>query len=465
MWLMPSRRRIPQLQQFFEHCRATGISTPGRVLVEDEELTELIVEYRSITLPDGWLIVGVHAEGMAEKIEYAYAEGYCGDARWIGVLTDDQQPITAFWDRKLIARLNGYNAVSSDDLDQAPKRMEGATVWSRDLVDAIGYMAPPGLHHLFFDDVQERLGIATGCLTWDMSVKVKHSPITYSGVADSTAEKVKSFHDDDQRTFQAWLAAPDGYAAAVDRIMRLTEAKGGKVVRPDLAGVSLYVATPSGDGTFDRVYVRSLMQTIDKVRSAGGKIDWAEMPYCADLSLARNRIFGAFMSSPHTHMLMSDADIGWHPDDALRLLMTKLDFVGGAGPKKHYPLRFCIYSKDESGRPMLGEFSDATQTLEVTGIGTGFLMISKAAGERMQQAYPELIFDPGEGQTEYGLFDPLIENRRRFSDDFAFCRRWRAIGGKVHVMPSIRLKHVGSHCFEGSLLETMLAEPERIAAE
>jgi hypothetical protein len=158
---------------------------------------------------------------------------------------------------------------------------------------------------------------------------------------------------------------------------------------------------------------------------------------------------------------MIDADIGWHPDDVLRLLMTKLDFVGGAGPKKLYPLRFCIYSMDEAGRDMVGEFSEATQTLEVTGIGTGFLLISKAVGHRMIQAYPDLAFDPGEGQTEYRLFDPLIVGKQRFSDDFAFCRRWRAIGGNVHVMPSIKLKHVGSHCFEGSLLDQMLAEPEQ----
>jgi hypothetical protein len=234
-----------------------------------------------------------------------------------------------------------------------------------------------------------------------------------------------------------------------------------------LKGVSLYLSTPSGAGEYDRRYVRALMQTTEMVRSAGGEIDWGEMPYCADLSLARNRIMGAFLKSRHTHMLMVDDDMGWAPHDVLRLLETKLDCVGGAGPKKSYPLKFCIYSKDDNGRDLVGEFSEATQTLEVTGIGTGFLMVTRACIERMVGAYPELRFDPGEGQTEYGLFDPIITPlRTRLSDDFAFCYRWRKIGGKVHAMPSIRLAHVGAHTFEGSLLDAMLAEPERaLAAE
>ena len=146
--------------------------------------------------------------------------------------------------------------------------------------------------------------------------------------------------------------------------------------------------------------------------------------------------------------------------------MTKLDLVGGAGPKKMYPLTFCIHSRDDQGREVFGKYYEQTNTVEVTGIGTGFLLITRACAERMVQAYPDLAFDPGEGRTEYGLFDSLIVNRTRYSDDFAFCWRWRKIGGQVHVMPSIKLAHVGSHCFEGSLLEAMAAEPEvPLAAE
>lgn len=467
MWLLPTRRRIPQLQTFLCALAETNVSTPGRILVELSELTEEMNGYDALDLPAGWDIVGVKSDGMAAKVQEAYASGVCGDAAWIGLLGDDLVPITPNWDIRLISGLHGWNIVTANDLNQAPRRMHSATVFSRALIDAVGYLAPVGMHHLFLDDVWERIGAVTGCLKWMMDVKVQHTSKTYASNPDSTAASVKGFHDEDEKRFRIWVQ--NEFPAACEAVLRCAEAHGVRVDRPDLKGVSLYLTTPSGAGEYDRRYVRSLMQTIEVVRAAGGTIDWGEMPYCADLSLARNRILGAFLRSQHTHMLMVDDDMGWQPHDVLRLIQAGLDFVGGAGPKKLYPLRFCIYSRDDDGREVHGAYSEATGTLEVTGIGTGFLMVTRACVERMVSAYPELQFDPGEGQSEYGLFDPVITAAKaRLSDDFAFCWRWRRIGGKVHAMPSIKLAHVGAHCFEGALLDAMLAEPvsrETLAAE
>ena len=456
-WVLPTRNRVAQLQRMLDQCVATGMSTPGTILVsEDDAVNEQ--GYSALRLPHGWHIMTVKSEGLAAKIQEWYSGGLGSAYRWIGLLTDDQWPITPHWDLRLISGLEGWNIITSDDCDQAPKRMEGATVFSRDLVDAIGYLAPPGLNHLFFDDTWERIGAATGCLRWMMDVKVAHRPKTYSNKADDTAAKIKSFHDADEARFRDWVK--NEFPKACEAVFKCAQAHGVHVERPDLKGISLYLATPSGAGEFDRRYVKSLMQTVDMVRSAGGEIDWGEMPYCADLSYARDRILGAFLRSRHTHWLMVDDDMGWNPHDVLRLLAARLPLVGGAGPKKLYPLRFCIHSRDDMGREVYGAYHAATQTVEVTGIGTGFLLVSRECVERMVDAYPELLFDPGEGQTEYGLFDSIIVNRTRYSDDFAFCWRWRKIGGQVHVMPSIKLAHVGSHCFEGSLLEAMAAEPE-----
>lgn len=462
-WVLPTRGRPAQLQAMLDQCVATGMSTPGTILVSRQDHDENGEAYTSLRLPRDWAVMQVESEGLAAKIQEWYAGGL-GDAyRWIGLLTDDQMPITQNWDTALIAGIEGWNIVTSDDCDQAPKRMEGATIWSRDLVDEIGYLAPPGLAHLFFDDVWEKLGAATGCLRWNMDVKVKHSPRTYAPNADPTAMAVRNFHATDELRFREWMRAE--YPAACEAVFRVAEKHGVKVSRPDLKGVSLYLSTPDGDGRPDRIYTKALIQTIEMVRAAGGQIDWGEHPYCADLSLARARLFGAFLKSSHTHMLMVDDDMGWNPHDVLRLIETKLDLVGGAGPKKMYPLRFCIYSRDDHGRDVYGLYHEATNTLEVTGIGTGFLMITRACAERMAAAYPELEFDPGEGQVEHGLFDAVYVNKTRFSDDFAFCWRWRQIGGKVHVMPSIKLSHVGSHTFTGSLEDAMLAEVPAQAAE
>ena len=457
MWFLPSSHRIQQLQAMINQMVETGLSTPGRIIVNYEELEKHIAEYDALQMPSDWDVIGTHAEGMAEKVQEAYINGVCKDADWIGVLCDDHWPITENWDTKLIEGLQGWNAVTSDDCHQVPKRMEGATVWSRGLIDAIGYLAPSNLRHLYFDDCWERLGATTGCLQWRMDIKVAHRPATYTHREDATAKNIHNFRETDEVRFRVWIK--DEFPAACQAVLDCAAQHGAKVERPDLTGVSIYLATPSGAGQFDRRYVRSLLQTVEIVRAAGGHIDWAEMPYCADLSYARNRIFGAFMRSLHTHLLMIDDDMGWQPHDVLRLIRTGLDFVGGAGPKKNYPLRFCVLGRDEFGREVPSPYHESTGTLEVAGIGTGFLMVSRSCAERMAVAHPELQFDPGEGQTEYGLFDPLILNRVRYSDDFAFCHRWRALGGKIHVLPTVKLAHIGSHCFEGSLMDAMAAEP------
>ena len=132
MWLLPTRRRLIQLQAFFDQAIATGISTPGVILVEMSEFDELIDEYNALRLPNGWSVASVNAEGMAAKVREAYAGGICGPflrssaaTQWVGVLTDDQFPIVGFLvshDHPEQGRLPG--SVGADDPDDAARRQE-----------------------------------------------------------------------------------------------------------------------------------------------------------------------------------------------------------------------------------------------------------------------------------------------------------------------------------------------------
>lgn len=48
-----------------------------------------------------------------------------------------------------------------------------------------------------------------------------------------------------------------------------------------------------------------------------------------------------------------------------------------------------------------------------------------------------------------GLFETMIEpeSRRYLSEDYAFCRRWRDMGGQVHACMRHQLSHTGAHEF------------------
>jgi hypothetical protein len=47
------------------------------------------------------------------------------------------------------------------------------------------------------------------------------------------------------------------------------------------------------------------------------------------------------------------------------------------------------------------------------------------------------------------------ETGRYLSEDYAFCHRWRAIGGKVWVDLECKLMHLGQHLFRGDLAESL----------
>jgi hypothetical protein len=52
----------------------------------------------------------------------------------------------------------------------------------------------------------------------------------------------------------------------------------------------------------------------------------------------------------------------------------------------------------------------------------------------------------------YALFDCMIEPEtgHYLSEDYTFCKRWRAIGGKVWLNTKSSLIHIGAHEFLGN---------------
>jgi hypothetical protein len=101
--------------------------------------------------------------------------------------------------------------------------------------------------------------------------------------------------------------------------------------------------------------------------------------------------------------------------------------------------------------------------IEVWDAGTGFMLMKRDVLLKMIEAYPETKYYtdrdmtvPKEQRLRYALFDTTIdEDGRYLSEDYTFCRRWQAIGGKIHLMVNVVLDHVGTHIFRGRSIVTM----------
>ena len=63
----------------------------------------------------------------------------------------------------------------------------------------------------------------------------------------------------------------------------------------------------------------------------------------------------------------------------------------------------------------------------------------------------------------HNFFPIEVVNGELMPEDYAFCRRWRLLGGKVWADPTIQLTHHGAHDYTGDPMSMFEMAPERAA--
>ncbi len=194
--------------------------------------------------------------------------------------------------------------------------------------------------------------------------------------------------------------------------------------------------------------------------------------YDSLVTRSRNTLCAQFLDTPAaTHLLFIDADLGFEADQVRRMLCHDEDVVAGMYPLKlrdwdgaaerqaegeglgTASLRYVGTPCTGAGRIERGGF--------VSGLyaGTGFMLIRRAALLRLIAVHPELRYThthtratQAPSQHRYALFDCMIEpdTGHYLSEDYAFCRRWRDIGGRIWLDAQGALTHVGPHEFTGA---------------
>jgi hypothetical protein len=93
----------------------------------------------------------------------------------IGFMGDDHLPRTYGWDSLYLAALRdlGTGIVYGDDLLQR-QNLPTQCAMTADIVTALGYMAPPELHHLYVDNAWLVWGNSLGVLRYLPQVVIEH---------------------------------------------------------------------------------------------------------------------------------------------------------------------------------------------------------------------------------------------------------------------------------------------------
>lgn len=183
-----------------------------------------------------------------------------------------------------------------------------------------------------------------------------------------------------------------------------------------------FFATPTHDGRVHTVYTHGLL-------SAWGEFPGCRWSVCNGTGLARqrDRLVDEFASGDCTHLLFVDSDIAWHAGQVIDLLTTGKDFIGGT------------YCRKGPGKPLTANLLDTWESdlVEVSHVGTGFLLVSRGAVEQMLSAYASDTYESGD-LTLVSLFQ---QHRDEGTEDVSFCRRYRAIGGRVWMHTGVVLPH------------------------
>ncbi|MGA2451588.1 MAG: hypothetical protein ABTD50_23265 [Polyangiaceae bacterium] len=247
-------------------------------------------------------------------------------------------------------------------------------------------------------------------------------------------------------------------------------------------GPNVIVGTPCYGGVVTHVYVHSMLKLMAYAMARNIGLGLWTAARDSLVTRSRNAIVAGFLDSPDaTHLMFIDGDTGFEPEHFGRLVAFDQDVVAGMYPVKNLDwsqaARRCtegnvtIEELRESGLHFVGVPSPESEREErdgfVTAIyaGTGFMLIRRSAVERFISAYPETKYATThtfpaaavQSANQYNVFDCLIEPETRtfLSEDFAFCHRWRRLGGKVWLDTRSCLQHVGTYDFCGTpLVET-----------
>tara|TARA_R100001480_G_scaffold24036_1_gene34229 strand:- start:1265 stop:2047 length:783 start_codon:yes stop_codon:yes gene_type:complete len=256
--------------------------------------------------------------------------------------------------------------------------------------------------------------------------------------------------------------------------------------------IKLFIATPCYGGMITADYFKSCLQLAALASTKKIELQFGTIGNESLVTRARNTLVQLFMDGDYTHLMFIDADISFDPESIFRMLDLDKEVVTGVYPRKTIDWTKAI--KKVKNNPNISEEDLHSASLqynlnvtepdkikvekgfiEVLDGATGFMLIKRNVFKKMALAYPNLRFksdqhlgDPHDktfgyhntSDWNYAFFDTVIEpeTKRYLSEDYAFCRLWQKIGGKVYADIASSLVHSGNYNFRGRVSTQFLPQ-------
>lgn len=199
---------------------------------------------------------------------------------------------------------------------------------------------------------------------------------------------------------------------------------------------SILFCTPCYGGMVTAQHFQSCMNLKEELTKVGLAHDWLIGWNESLITRARNEMTATFLRTEHSHMMWLDADIEFEPEGVASLWNLGVDFAVGLYSMKRHDMPLSAW---KDGKLVKIE-ECPPEPFEVEYAGTGFMLLSRAAVEKLA-AHSESYEGPN-GRVPAIYMTPA-HNDMFESEDYHACRKWRGLGGKIIADPRVKLGHWG----------------------
>ena len=248
----------------------------------------------------------------------------------------------------------------------------------------------------------------------------------------------------------------------------------------------LFLAAPMYGGACMGIFAKSVADLTAMFAANGLELRSYFLFNESLITRARNYCVDEFLRSDCSHMMFIDSDIGFDPRDIVAMMALQsdesdYDVLAGPYPKKTISWEKIKLAVDKGVadddpnvlEKFVGDYvfnpksGNGTiridEPVEVSEVGTGFMMTRRSTFEKFRDAYPQYHYKPDHVRTEHfdgtreimqyfqAEIDP--ESKRYLSEDYWFCQKLTQVGGKIWYCPWMKLTHAGSYLFGGSLAD------------
>jgi len=200
----------------------------------------------------------------------------------------------------------------------------------------------------------------------------------------------------------------------------------------------------------------------------------------------RNLCVSNFLKDPvnPTHLLFIDSDIDFTFNVIMKMLKFDREVIATPYPMKHIHWDQ-IWNKIQKGNiKNIEELKRAGHTypikldnhtgenipvvdgvIEVSHAPTGCMLIKRQVFDKMIKAYPNDKIEQATvingmaviNEYNYNFFDTIHdpETKKYYGEDFGFCKKWTAIGGKCYCYITEDITHVGEYAYNGKLMDNL----------